>query len=317
MPSVAFVINQTRLRDPGWFVRRCRVAARAAGWEPLFAETSAADGGSGPARRALAAGADLVFAAGGDGTVRACAQALARTGIPLAIIPLGTANLTARALGIPAQVGRALDAGFRGRDREIDVAFAGLGDADPDGAGLGGAGLGGAGLGGPGGIGFVAMAGIGLDAAVVGAAHGPHKRRLGWVAYAVSGLSRLSVPPGDFTIRLDGGEPLRRRARCVVVGNAGLLPGGFVLLPGARLDDGRLDVGILAPSGLLGWPRAAAQVLTRSRRQDRTLERFQARRVEISAAACMPRQIDGEVIAPGRTLTVTVCPGALTVRQPR
>ena len=314
MPSVAFVINQTRLRDPGWFVRRCRVAARAAGWEPLFAETSAADGGFGPARRALASGASLVFAAGGDGTVRACAQALAGTGTPLAIIPLGTANLTARALGIPAQVSRALDAGFRGRDRKIDVAFASLGDADPDGTG---AGLGGAGLGGPGGIGFIAMAGIGLDAAVVGAARAPHKRRLGWVAYAVSGLSRLSVPPGDFTIRLDGGEPLRRRARCVVVGNAGLLPGGFVLLPGARLDDGRLDVGILAPSGLLGWPRAAAHVLTRSRRQDRTLERFQARRVEISAAACLPRQIDGEVIAPGRSLTVTVDPGALTVRQPR
>ena len=307
MPSVAFVINQTRLRDPGWFLRRCRIAARAAGWEPLFAETSAADGGFGSACRALAAGADLVFAAGGDGTVRACVQALARTGIPLAIIPLGTANLTARALGIPAQVSRALDAGFRGRDREIDVAF-----ADPDGADLDGAELGG-----PGGIGFVAMAGIGLDAAVVGAARGPHKRRLGWMAYAVSGLSRLSVPPGDFTIRLDGGEPMRRRARCVVVGNAGLLPGGFVLLPGARLDDGRLDVGILAPSGLLGWPRAAAQVLTRSRRQDQTLERFQAQRVEISAAACLPRQIDGEVIAPGRTLTVTVCPGALTVRQPR
>jgi diacylglycerol kinase family enzyme len=322
MPSVAFVINRTRLRDPGWFLRRCRAAARAAGWEPLFAETSAADGGFGPACSALAAGVSLVFAAGGDGTVRACAQALTGTGIPLAIIPLGTANLTARALGIPAQVSRALDAGFRGRDREIDVAFAGVGDSDPGSACLGGAGLvraglGGAGLGGPGGIGFIAMAGIGLDAAVVGAAREPHKRRLGWVAYAVSGLSRLSVPPGDFTIRLDGGEPLRRRARCVVVGNAGLLPGGFVLLPGARLDDGRLDVGILAPSGLLGWPRAAAHVLTRSQRQDRTLERFQARRVEISAAACLPRQIDGEVIAPGRTLTVAVCPGALTVRQPR
>ena len=66
------------------------------------------------------------------------------------------------------------------------------------------------------------------------------------------------MPPGDFTITLDGGEPLRRRARCVVVGNAGLLPGGFVLLPGARLDDGLLDVGILAPSGLLGWPRRPA-----------------------------------------------------------
>jgi diacylglycerol kinase family enzyme len=317
MPSVAFVINQTRVGDPGRFVRRCRAAARAAGWDPVFAETSAADGGLGPAREAAAAGASLVFAAGGDGTVRACAQALAGTGIPLAIIPLGTANLTARALRIPAQSSRAIATGFGGRDRAIDVACAELDGTGPDGVGLDGTGLDGAGSSDGTGISFTAMAGIGLDAAVVGAARVPHKHRLGWVAYALSGLGRLSVPPGEFTIRLDGGEPLRRTARCVVVGNAGLLPGGFVLLPAARLDDGLLDVGILAPSGLLGWPRAASRVLTRSRRHDRTLERFQARKVQISAAAGLPRQIDGEVIAPGRTLTVTIRPGALTVRQPR
>ena len=57
-------------------------------------------------------------------------------------------------------------------------------------------------------------------------------------------------------------------------------------------------------------------MLTRSRRQDRTLERFQARQVQISAAAGLPRQIDGEVVPAGRTLTVTVRPGALTIRQP-
>jgi diacylglycerol kinase family enzyme len=302
MPSVAFVINQMRVSDPRRFQRRCRAAARAAGWEPVFAETSAADGGFGPARQAVADGAALIFAAGGDGTVRACAQALACTGIPLAIIPLGTANLTARALGIPSQPGRALRAGFGGRDRTIDVAYAELGGAE-----LGGAHV----------VGFTAMAGIGLDAAVVRAAHWPGRHRLGWVAYAVSGIARLSVPPSDFIIRLDGGEPLRRRARSVVVGNTGLLPGGFVLLPGARLDDGLLDVAILAPSGLLGWPRAAGRVLTRSHHQDQTLERFQARRVEITAAGGLPRQIDGEIVAPGRTLTVNVGPGALTVRQPK
>jgi diacylglycerol kinase family enzyme len=58
-------------------------------------------------------------------------------------------------------------------------------------------------------------------------------------------------------------------------------------------------------------------VLTRNRRQDRTLEQFQARRVEIAAAVDLPRQVDGEIVAAGRTLTVSVCPGALTVRQPR
>ena len=297
MPSVAFVINRRLVRDPRRFLRRCRAAARASGWEPVFAETSAADGGLGAARRAVAGGASLVFAAGGDGTVRACAQGVARTGVPLAIVPLGTANLTARALRIPPQAARAVEAGFRGRDRRIDLA-----SADGDGIEQR--------------IGFTAMAGIGLDAAVVGAARAPHKRRLGWLAYAVAGLAHLRLPPCDFTVRLDDGELLRRRARCVVVGNVGLLPGGFWLLPEARCDDGRLDVGILAPAGALGWPRVAGRILARSRHQDRELERFQARHVTISAGADLPRQIDGEVFAPGRTLTVSVCPGALTIRQP-
>jgi diacylglycerol kinase family enzyme len=320
MRSVVFVINRALVRDPRGFGRRCRAAARNFGWEPLVCETSPGESGLGLARQAVADGAGLVFAAGGDGTVRACAQALAGTGIPLAIVPLGTANLTARALGIPARAGPAIEVGFRGRDRRIDLATAQLGDADsgrPEagGAGKGRAEAGDAGKGRAGGIVFAAMAGIGLDAAVVGAAHAAGKRRLGWVAYAVSGVAHLSLPPREFTVRLDGGEPLVRRARCVVVGNAGLLPGGFWLLPEARCDDGWLDVGILAPSGMLGWPRVAGLVVTRSRRADGQLERFRARRVEISAAVDLPRQIDGEVIAPGRSLTVSVRPGALTVRQ--
>jgi diacylglycerol kinase family enzyme len=312
MPPVAFVINRTLIRDPTGFLRRCRASAEACGWEPAFAETSPAEVGLGLARQAVAAGARLVFAAGGDGTVRACAQAVAGTGIPLAIVPLGTANLTARALGIPARADRAIEAGFRGRDRQVDLAR-----VEGDGIGAGALDEAAAANGaGGGGICSTAMAGIGLDAAVVGAARPADKRRLGWVAYAVSGLMHLGLPPGDFTVRLDGGEPFIRRARCVVVGNAGLLPGGFRLLPGARLDDGRLDVGILAPAGALGWPRLAARILTGSRHQDRALERFQARHVTISAGADLPREIDGEIITPGHTLTVSVCPGALTIRQP-
>src|SRR5260370_41566031 len=131
------------------------------------------------------------------------------------------------------------------------------------------------------------------------------------------GVMQLSPPPYEFTVRLDDAEPLTTQARCVVVGNTGLLPGGFALLPGARLDDGLLNVGILAPSGVLGWVRVAGRILTRSRHQDRQLERFPARRILISAATDLPRQIDGEMIAPGRTLNVSVCQGALMVRQPR
>jgi diacylglycerol kinase (ATP) len=291
MPVVAFVVNRTLLRDPRGFLRSCRRAADDRGWEPWFAATSEVEDGLALTRRALADGASLVFAAGGDGTVRACADALAGTGVPLAIVPLGTANLTARALGVPTRADRAVDAGFDGQDRRIDLARI---DTTR----------------------FAAMAGIGLDAAVVGAACEQLKRRFGWVAYAISGVTRLSLPPRDFTVRLDDAEPLRRRARCVVVANAGLLPGGFTLLPEARLDDGLLDVGILAPSGTWGWVLVAGTVLARSRRQDRPLERFQARRVQISADVDLPRQVDGEIIAAGRALSVSVCPGALTVRLP-
>jgi diacylglycerol kinase family enzyme len=305
MALVVFVVNRTLLRDPRGFRRRCQAAAWEHGWDPWLAPTTETENGRGLARRAVADGAALVFAAGGDGTVRACAEALAGTGVPLAIVPLGTANLTARALGVPGSAGRALDAGFGGRDRRIDLGHLARIDAGgPEGAGAGR-------------TWFTAMAGIGLDAAVVEAAAGaPLKRRFGWGAYAVAGATRLSLPPREFTVQLDDAEPLRRRARCVVVANAGLLPGGFTLLPGARLDDGRLDVGILAPSGTWGWMRVAGRVLTRGRHQDRQLECFPARRVRISAQIDLPRQVDGEVAAPGRALEASVSPGALVVRQP-
>ena len=159
------------------------------------------------------------------------------------------------------------------------------------------------------------MAGIGLDAAVVGATPQVLKERLGWLGYAAAGVARLPGRRHEFTVWLDDGPPLTRRARSVVVGNAGLLPGGFTLLPDARMDDGMLDVGILAPAGLLGWAVVAGRVLARSRRDDRRLERFRARRVRIEAAAPLPRQSDGEMIGPGRSLTVRLA-GRLTVRVP-
>ena len=169
---------------------------------------------------------------------------------------------------------------------------------------------------GAGGTWFAAMAGIGLDAAVVAAAGEQLKRRFGWAAYAAAGMRKLTTPLHEFTLRLDDAEPLRRRARSVVVANAGLLPGGFTLLPRARLDDGLLDVGILAPSGAWDWIRLAGRVLAGDRRQDRALQRLQARRILIGADAVLPRQVDGEIVAPGRTLGACVRPGALVVRLP-
>ena len=307
MQPAAIVINSSLARDLGRFRRRCREAAAAGGWEPSFLPTTLDDRGVGLARAAVAAGAGMIVAAGGDGTVRACAQALAGTRVPLAIVPLGTANLAARALGIPPRIGGSLATAFGGQDRRIDLAVAEVAAAGAAGAGA---------EGGAAGLTFAAMAGIGLDAEVVAATPRLLKRRAGWLAYAAAGIAHLPGRGERFTVRLDDDEPLVRQARCVVVGNAGLLPGGFALLPEARLDDGLLDVGILAPSGAAGWLRVAHQVLTRRGRGGSQLERHQARRVEIKAEEELPREVDGEVITPGRSLTVTLLRRALTVRVP-
>ena len=317
MQPAAIVINSSLTRDLGRFRRRCREAAADGGWEPSFLETTLDDRGVGLAGAAVAAGARMVVAAGGDGTVRACAQALAGTQVPLAIVPLGTANLAARALGIPPGTGGSLATAFGGHERLIDLAVAGAAAAGAGGAGSTGAGSTGAGTTGvAGGLTFAAMAGIGLDAEVVAATPRLLKRRAGWLAYAAAGIVHLPGRGERFTVRLDDDEPLARQARCVVVGNAGLLPGGFSLLPRARLDDGLLDVGILAPAGPAGWLRVAHRVLTGSGRDGRQLERHQARRVEIRTEKELPREVDGEVITPGRSLTVTLLRRALTVRVP-
>jgi diacylglycerol kinase family enzyme len=287
-----FVVNGARVRDLTRLRRTCTRAAAARGWTaPLMLTTTAADTGAGMTRRALEVGAAVVVAVGGDGTVRACAQILAGAPVPLAIVPAGSANLTAGALGIPQRLDAALEVAFGGRSRRIDLATA---DGDL----------------------FTAMAGMGVDAAVVGATPAGLKRIVGWPAYAIAATGQLRCRPATFTLRLDGAEPLVRQARSVTVGNSGSLPGGLPIMPAARLDDGLLDVAILAPAGPLGWASIGYRVVARSGRDDRQLERYLAREVEIRADTELPRQVDGEIIQPGRSLTVAVRPGALTVQVP-
>ena len=294
-PLPAVVVNSARVGDAARLRERCERAAAAAGWDrPLVFPTTPNDAGVRPASQAIEAGAALVIVVGGDGTVRACAEVLAGTDVPMAIVPVGSANLTARALAIPGRLGAALAVAFNGLNRRID-----LGEAD--------------------GAVFAAMAGIGLDAAVVGAAHRVAKRLAGWSAYAVAATGQLLRRPVTFTIRLDDGEPLTRRAHCVTVGNSGALPGGFGIMPDAVVDDGWLDVLVLAPHGPLGWAEVGYRVALGSRRDDAQLERLRAAAVEIRVAepaVSLPRQVDGELIGPASALTVRVLPGALLVRVP-
>jgi diacylglycerol kinase family enzyme len=295
MRQVVFVINPAGIRHLGLLMRHCQDAAYDNAWEPQFVVTEAGDTSSALVDHISADGAGpgdkLVFAVGGDGTVRACAHLLAGTGVALAMVPRGTANLFARALGIPGELMGALSTGFGDNQRLVDLAFA---DGVP----------------------FVAMAGIGIDAAVVESTPRLFKENLGWLGYAAAAIPHLVGPAHELTLGLDGAEPLICHARSVVVGNVGILPGGFTLLPEARLDDGLLDVAVLQPKGLLGWAGVARTVVGGRSAGSRVVH-YRASRVEVSARSELSRQLDGDVIARGSSLSVHVNPKALLVRVPR
>ena len=182
MKEVAFVVNPVHTRHVELLKARCRQAAARHGWGALFMGTEA--GETGPQLSSHLhdyvgrPGDKLVFAIGGDGTVRACADAVAGRGTALAIVPRGTANLFARTLGVPSDLAAALATGFDGRDVDVD-----LPQAD--------------------GQTFVAMAGLGIDAAVVEGTSKLLKDHFGWLAYAVAAVPQLTGPRHEITVRID------------------------------------------------------------------------------------------------------------------
>jgi diacylglycerol kinase family enzyme len=94
------------------------------------------------------------------------------------------------------------------------------------------------------------MAGMGFDAAMMEEAPEGLKKRLGWVAYLVSGAKHLTDRRMRVTLLIDDGAPQHVLARTVLVGNVGTLQGGVPLLPDAEPDDGVLDVAVVSPRGV-------------------------------------------------------------------
>src|SRR4029079_1132427 len=135
--------------------------------------------------------------------------------------------------------------------------------------------------------------------------------------YDVARSERVRSPAVRVVISVDGAEPVRRRARTVVIGNVGSLQAGIPLLPDALVDDGLLDVVVIAPRKVFGRIPVMARVLTRGRTVDEQLDRYTGRTVDITAAHAAPRQLDGDLVMPGTRIHAEVEPGRLLVRVPR
>ena len=205
----------------------------------LWYETTVEDPGTSATREALAAGVDLVIAAGGDGTVRSVAAGLRDSGVPLGLVPLGTGNLFARNLDIPVNDhDDAVVLAFAGVDRAVDVLVADI--TRPNGAIEQHVSL--------------VMSGVGIDAAMIANTNPELKRRVGWLAYVDAGLRAIPMSkPFRVLHRIDGGRAHRSRVSSVLIANLGYLPGNIDLIPDAEIDDGRLDVVRLQPRNVLGW----------------------------------------------------------------
>lgn len=295
---LAVVLNPIKVADARGFRRVVNTAAEEAGWDtPMWFETSVDDAGRQMAHAALTAGADVVVAAGGDGTVRVVASELARTGVPLGILPAGTSNMLARNLSLPLQTELALDVVLSGQDRAIDLVRMEGDDMEAEH--------------------FAVMGGLGLDAAIMQGAPDELKKKVGWPAYFIAGLRHFRDPAVRVEISVDDEPPQRYRARTVVIGNVGTLTGGIPLLPDAAPDDGLLDVVVVAPRRFLTWIRVLVRVLARRRLTDERLDRRTGHTVTVRAEHPTPRQMDGDLCGVGTDITANVEPGVLLVRVPR
>lgn len=291
MKRAAVVVNPTKVDDDDSFRESVRRIMDDRGWEePLWLETTPEDPGQGLVKSAVAAGVDLVLACGGDGTVTACAEGITDTGVPLAIIPMGTGNLLARNIGLPMGLEEALAIALGGVRQAIDAGRVN-------------------------GTLFVVMAGLGLDAEMLSGTSEPLKKQLGWFAYAISAVRHLGDRPMRVTVSADGGRRRRMRASTLIVGNVGWLRGGVPLLPDARPDDGMLDAVVLTAGTLTRWLAVAADILLRRPAHDRVY-RIQFTNLQVTLDHDRPWELDGELMGQVRQLTVVAQPGALLLQMP-
>ncbi|WP_062527132.1 diacylglycerol/lipid kinase family protein [Demequina rhizosphaerae] len=312
---VAFIANPTKdgvaeLREQA--LRACAIRYLP---QPMWLYTTPEDPGTEVTREAIAAGADLVVAVGGDGTVRAVAEGASGTGVPMAILPMGTGNLFARNLDLPlGDTPALLRTALEGSERRSDVGWLQL-IRTPEGEGEGERHI------------FLVIAGAGLDAEMVAGANDRLKQRMGWVAYFFAAVRHLGKRM-EARITVDDGEPVTSRMRTVLLANVGKLPAGIQLIPDATYDDGNLDVATLdARGGIVGWTELFGTVVAQGAGirepwllrvwKTSRIDHVRGRTVEIKVTEPQKVQVDGESLGRATRIRAEIDPAALVLRVPR
>ncbi len=241
------------------------------------------------ARQAADAGCEVVFAMGGDGTQREAAAGLLGSETALGVLPAGTANVLARAFGLPREARAAARMMDACRPLEVDVGLAG-------------------------GTPFLMMVSSGFDAAVMARQDAGLKKHLGAAAVIWSAVKRLrSYSYPEIELAFAGRS---RRAGFALVSNIAYYGGRFRLTPAADFRDRRLDLLTFrgrGPAATLAFTRDV--VLRRHlRRPDVELDAVDE--VRITGPPDVPVQVDGDVLPEALPLVISLAPQRLRVLLP-
>lgn len=330
----AFVLNPAAQNGRAGRRRAALDAAlRAEGVAFTLAETSGPGHATRLAREA-AAEADIVVAVGGDGTIQEVARGLYGTGAVMGMLPLGTGNDFAHALGMPDALGPAVQALLQARPHAVDLGRvrwheqADAGDAPREAL-------------------FTNCLGAGFDGL---AALGVERFKFlgGRAAYLASVLRALwTWRQPEVEVEVEEGRGTRDEGQkandegsppnppvpsaqsplasllhagplfLVEVGNGFSVGGGFLLTPDAVVDDGLLDVCLIGPISMPRVLRLLPSVFSGGHVGEPEVTMRRARRVTIRSASPLPVQADGEVLSTrAHVLDVAVLPGALQVLAP-
>ncbi|MBF0808042.1 diacylglycerol/lipid kinase family protein [Rothia nasimurium] len=264
-----------------------------------FYETEVSDPGFGMTRQAVTDGAEIVLAVGGDGTVRAVADGLAGSGVPLGVVPLGTGNLLARNLEMNVEdLHACINVALHGELRAVDMIHMTMTSSKNLPA-----------------VNYLVMGGAGFDAQIMTDTREDLKAKIGWLAYVEASMKHMFTRRRPAEISVDGSEVIKRKIRTVLVANCGKIQGGVNLASVAELSDGQLEVIVLTPRNVLSWVRMAGQfILRRPNVPFPVVEHFVGMDVRVVFPhAHLPVEVDGDVLGDVTGLHAQVHPGAVVV----
>lgn len=244
-------------------------------------------------RDAVRKGYDAVFACGGDGTVNDVASGLVATDTALGIIPMGSGNGLGKSLGIPEDFGAAIGLLKTPRIREIDVGVIC-------------------------GRFFFATAGCGFDAHLgkmynEGALSRRFRGMLPYYLLAVREFFRYKPSP----VTIKAGDYSKTVAPFIITAaNTERYGGKAIIAPGARPDDGLLDVSIIPKIGITRVAGLAIRLLSGKINEFKGFERIRADMIEIRGSNTTTVHVDGEPFEWEGDILISVLPGKLKVLVP-